>query len=193
MDEQTKTNPADDAVHSPVPENLEMTEPASTAPVMDIKPSEEPPQVVSEPESATPSIDPVVAPPLAEPAASSETPELATETPSEAAATPSAEDHHSATAPASSHPGKNTKLIIIAAIVIALIVALVAIYAYMNQNKNKPAINSAANTQQQTASTQKVTAADVGQTSKDVDSALTKADSSQDVGSTDLNDNSLGL
>jgi uncharacterized protein HemX len=80
----------------------------------------------------------------------------------------------------------------IAAIIVAILVALglvgVTVYAYMQSNKKTPATTT---TTQQT--TDKATTQDVDQASKDVDDSLKSLDANKDFPESDLSDQSLKL
>lgn len=122
----------------------------------------------SVPAAVEPSVDQTVPAPYAEPPADSTPP-------------------HSATAPAQEpehHKGPIGA--VIAAVVIAVLLAGLTVFAYLQSKDSKTASNKS-------AQTTKMSGKDVDATSSQIDSSIQSASDATDFGATDLSDSALGL
>lgn len=143
--------------------------------------------------TATTSAPVLDAPPTAGPPA----PSPLAEPPVEPSPTPPSghDDHqppHSDTPAAMPHHSKTPVAAIVVAIIIALLLAGLTVYVYLKTKKDTPVPDDTPTTSQQ-SSTPKATTSDVDQANSDLDASLKEAEASEDVGSNDLSDTTLGL
>lgn len=212
MDDKTKAN---------VPQAKPQTTPSRSAGVMDVQrprvqgpiarrpvtpvtPAVTPPEAQAEPvpspvepaQPATPPVDSVATPednpeptpkPTPEPTVS-DAPVAAPEP------VPSAAPEHSLLSAQASHKSDKPIAVIIVAVLVAMSLIAVTVFAYMKtQNDTHPEANhtttSPGGTHQQAA----VTPNDVDTTSKEVDQTLSSLDDAKDFPDTELSDQALGL
>lgn len=104
---------------------------------------------------------------------------------------PAGEQHHNHDAPELPKHSGTPVVAVVIAIVIALALAGLTVFAYLKTRNTSPDTNTTTTQPSTTAS--KATTKDVDNTSKDMDTALSSVDDTKDFAATDISDTALGL